>query len=97
MSTWNELHDNPRISYYLFLRHEQGLSARDAHARVKRTDAMVAGLQGDRRRSPNRLSLKFVELFCYAERMLGRAHAQTVGLRHGNWGKRWSDTRPSLS
>ena len=97
MSAWNQLHDNPRISYYLFLRREQGLSARDAHARVKRTDAMVAGLEGDRRRTPTALSTTLLQLSCFARRVLGPAQTQALAAHQTHWGKRWGDTRPSMS
>jgi hypothetical protein len=45
MTSWNEFHSDPRKSYYLSLRQGYRCSAREAHAKVKRTDAMVVGLQ----------------------------------------------------
>lgn len=41
MPRWDELHGNPRISYYLFLRRGYHYSATEAHARVKQMDAFV--------------------------------------------------------
>jgi len=99
MSAWNEYHSDPRISYYRHLRNAQGLAAREAHARVKRMDAMVVGLQGDRRRnqSSRLLASPFVRLMrnlvsgsrAYAERNFKPSS------RPANWGRRWSDMRPS--
>lgn len=42
---WSDFHSDRRISYYLFLRRGYGYSATEAHASVKRIDAMVVGLQ----------------------------------------------------
>jgi hypothetical protein len=102
MSAWNELHHDPRISYYLFLRKNHGLSAREAHARVKRTDAMVVGLQGDRRRTGESLLLSVSPAWCLLLKFVGRstAYAERAlkpSSRPASWGKRWSDMRPSAS
>jgi hypothetical protein len=47
MNMWNQFNDDPRKSYYLFLRQGYRLSAHAAHAKVKRIDAMVIALQYD--------------------------------------------------
>ena len=47
MATWRDYHSDPRISYYLYLRHVCCLTALEAHAKVQRMDAMVVGLQID--------------------------------------------------
>ena len=101
MSAWNELHTDPRTSYYLFLRRERRLPAREAHAKVKRTDAMVVGLQGERRKAGGRFATSISRAWCYLSKF-GRSAAQAErGLRPSsrpvNWGKRWSDMRPSAS
>jgi hypothetical protein len=102
MSAWNELHTDPRISYYLFLRRERRLSAREAHAKIKRTDAMVVGLQGQRRRAAESFRLSLSPTWCFLRNLFSRSGAQAEsGLRPSsrpvNWGKRWSDMWPSAS
>jgi hypothetical protein len=102
MSAWNELHHDPRISYYLSLRKNHGVPAREAHARVKRTDAMVVGLQGDRRRTGESLLLSVSPAWCLLLKFFGRstAYAERAlkpSSRPASWGKRWSDMRPSAS
>jgi hypothetical protein len=42
---WQEFHSDPRISYYLSLRRGYFHTAAQAHAKLKRIDAMVVGLQ----------------------------------------------------
>jgi hypothetical protein len=42
---WQDFHSDPRTSYYLFLRRGYFYSAAQAHAKLKRIDAMVAALQ----------------------------------------------------
>jgi hypothetical protein len=42
---WQDFHSDPRMSYYLFLRRGYFHSAAQAHAKLKRIDAMVVGLQ----------------------------------------------------
>jgi hypothetical protein len=102
MSAWNELHTDPRFSYYLFLRRERRLSAREALAKVKRTDAMVVGLQGERRKAGAIFQLSMSPAWAVLRRFFCRSAAQAEsGLRPSskpvNWGKRWSDMRPSAS
>ena len=41
MPNWDELHSDPRISYYLFLRRGYGCAASEAHTRLKQMDAYV--------------------------------------------------------
>ena len=91
MPTWNGLHPDPRVSYYLFLRREQGLPARAAHARVKRTDAMVVGLHGERRKlTSSWLTCAWMWL---RDHVLPHASTQPNARMFGRpaWGRRLSD------
>ena len=100
MLAWNEFHTDPRISYYRYLRNAHGLAAREAHSLVKRMDAMVVGLQGDRRRNSwsSRLVsspvLQFVGRFVSGSRAYAERNFKPSS-RPANWGRRWSDMRPS--
>ena len=56
MSSWEKLHRDPRISYYLFLRLEQHCPAREAHARLKQMDvSILVGLHMQRESWTSRL------------------------------------------
>lgn len=45
--SWKQLHSDPRMSYYLFLRRNYRYSATQALKQVKQTDAMIMGIQLD--------------------------------------------------
>ena len=95
MTSWNELHDDPRISYYLYLRKGYERPARDSYAKVKRTDAMVVGLQGERRRRTNKAAAR---LWCHMREFLrGRSETQHPAARPQplGWGRRWGDMGPA--
>ena len=95
MSAWNAFHDDPRISYYLFLRQGYERPAREAYAKVKRTDAMVVGLQGDRRARTNKTAAR---LWCHVREFLrGRPQTQHPAASPHSlvWGRRWGDMGPA--
>jgi hypothetical protein len=46
---WQDFHSDPRMSYYLSLRRGYAHSAAEAHAKLKRMDAMIARLQDSSR------------------------------------------------
>jgi len=102
MAAWNQLHSDPRISYYRFLR-EHGLSAKQAHANVKRIDAMVVGLRGDRRRSRVAYHFSLTSLWKWLRaKFVRHAAGQDIRIfrpsrRPANWGRRWSDIGSSAS
>lgn len=52
---WNACHQEPRKSYYLFLRRDYSCTAADALCKVRRIDTMIAGLSGPRRSWRGRL------------------------------------------
>lgn len=41
---WNDYHGDPRMSYYRLLRNDYHQSAAQAHAALKRMDALVVGI-----------------------------------------------------
>jgi hypothetical protein len=96
MATWHEFHDNPRISYYLFLRRVRRLSALEAHATLKRADAMVVGLQGERRKP--HWSIGWSAALRWLLRHRARFACATAASPRGSassnviWGRRWSDS-----
>jgi hypothetical protein len=95
MTSWNQLHDDPRISYYRFLRQGYQRPAREAFAKVRRTDAMVVGLQGERRRRTNKAAAR---LWCRIREFLkGQPEAQHLTARPQSlvWGRRWGDMGPA--
>jgi hypothetical protein len=75
-SAWNELHPNPRISYYLLLRANYDLSAQEAHGKVKRMDAMVIGLHGERRKNGETWREKVSRTGYLIRKCFGHAAAQ---------------------
>jgi hypothetical protein len=89
---WNQLHPEPRISYYLFLRRKYGYSARQALELVKQTDAMIIGIQLDGLRAG---SLVSATSFGRALEHV-RSFVQTVKawLEHGRWSRRRDDVVP---
>ncbi|MGZ5093749.1 MAG: hypothetical protein ACXWCY_20600 [Burkholderiales bacterium] len=87
MRAWNEFHADPRISYYLFLRRAQLCPASEAHAKLKRMDALVVGclIQRPVWSGAARIAsiIRFIRRSCsnLARHHRGRVFPDTSGIR----------------